>query len=298
MKANITAALAGCLLLLGACTMAPKSDQDKASYAIGTQVGGNLDRVKDRVALKSVTEGLQDKVLGKPSRVSDEDMAKAMQEVQASMQAQGAPAADDASKDKAGYAIGGQIGGSLARFKDDLNLKQVIAGIKDKFEGKTLKLTDAEIAAAMQAFQQKAQAEQMASQKGASDKNLKEGAAFLESNKKNPKVKVTASGLQYEELRAGTGKKPKATSTVSVNYRGTLIDGTEFDSSYKRGQPVEFPVNGVIPGWTEALKMMQVGAKWRIVLPGNIAYGERGAGQQIGPNAVLVFEVELLKIVK
>jgi FKBP-type peptidyl-prolyl cis-trans isomerase len=298
MKAKFTAALAGCLLFLGACTMAPTSDEDKASYAIGTQVGGNLDRVKDRIALKSVTEGLQDKILGKPSRVSDEDMGKAMQEVQAAMQAQGAPPADDASKDKAGYAIGTQIGGSLARFKDDLNLKQVVAGIKDKALGKTLKMTDADISAAMQAFQQKIQSAQTAGQKEASDKNLKEGAAFLDNNKKNPKVKVTASGLQYEVLTAGSGKKPKATSTVSVNYKGTLIDGTEFDSSYKRGQPAEFPVNGVIPGWTEALQMMSVGSKWRIVLPGNIAYGERGAGGQIGPNAVLVFEVELLKIVK
>jgi len=278
--------------------MAPRSDEDKASYAIGTQVGTNLEKVKDQINLGSVTEGLQDKVSGKASRVSDEDMGKAMQAVQAAMQTQGGPAMDDGTKDKAGYAIGSQIGGSLVRFKDDLNLKQVVSGIKDKATGKTLKMTDAEISSAMQAFQVKAQASQSASQKELSDKNIKEGAAFLESNKKNPNVKVTASGLQYEVLKAGSGKKPKATSTVSVHYRGTLIDGTEFDSSYKRGQPAEFPVNGVIPGWTEALQMMGVGSKWRIVLPGNIAYGERGAGGQIGPNAVLVFEVELLKIVK
>jgi FKBP-type peptidyl-prolyl cis-trans isomerase len=278
--------------------MAPASDQDKASYAIGTQVGGNLERVKDRVTLKSVVEGLQDKIQGKTPRVSEEDMGKAMQALQTAMQAQGAPASDDAAKDQAGYAIGSQIGGSLVRFKDDLSLKQVVAGIKDKAQGKTLKMTDAEMSTAMQAFQQKIQASQAAGQKEASDKNLKDGAAFLDANKKKADVKVTASGLQYEVLKEGTGKKPKATNTVSVNYRGTLIDGTEFDSSYKRGQPAEFPVNQVIPGWTEALQMMSVGSKWRIVLPGNIAYGERGAGGQIGPNAVLVFEVELLKIVK
>ena len=120
----------------------------------------------------------------------------------------------------------------------------------------------------------------------------------LEKNKANPKVKVTKSGLQYEVIKEGKGPKPKATDKVSVHYVGTLIDGTEFDSSVKRGQPAEFPVGGVIPGWVEALQLMPVGSKWRLVIPGNLAYGERGAGAQIGPNAVLVFEVELLKIVK
>jgi FKBP-type peptidyl-prolyl cis-trans isomerase len=297
MKAKF-AALAGILLFAGACTMAPRSDDDKASYAIGTQVGGSLERVKDRLDIKGVVAGLKDAVAGKKSRFSDEEMSKAMMDLQSAMQGGAAAPADDAAKEKAGEAVGRQVGTSLARFKDSLSLRQVVAGLQDKASGKPLKLTDQEMSTAMQAFQQKAQAAQMAGQKESGEKNLKEGAAYLEKNKKNPKVAVTASGLQYEVLKAGTGKKPKASSTVRVHYVGTLIDGTEFDSSVKRGQPAEFPVNGVIPGWTEALQMMPVGSKWRIVLPGAIAYGDRGAGAQIGPNAVLVFEVELLAIVK
>ena len=127
-------------------------------------------------------------------------------------------------------------------------------------------------------------------------KNLEEGNAFLEKNKSNAGVKVTPSGLQYEVIKEGTGKLPNDSSMVKVHYHGTLIDGKVFDSSVDRGEPAEFPVNGVIPGWTEALKMMPVGSKWKIYLPSNLAYGER-APQEIGPNKVLVFEVELLEIV-
>ncbi len=128
-------------------------------------------------------------------------------------------------------------------------------------------------------------------------KNLEEGNAFLEKNKANAGVKVTPSGLQYEVIKEGTGKMPNDSDMVKVHYHGTLIDGKVFDSSVDRGEPAEFPVNGVIPGWTEALQMMPVGSKWKIYLPASLAYGER-APQEIGPNKVLIFEVELLEIVK
>ena len=134
----------------------------------------------------------------------------------------------------------------------------------------------------------------MAKQQG--EKNKKEGEIFLETNKKKEGVQTLPSGLQYKVLKAGAGKKPTATDTVTVHYRGTLIDGKEFDSSYRRGKPATFPVNGVIPGWTEALQLMEEGAKWELFIPSNLAYGERSAGGDIGPNATLIFEVELISI--
>jgi FKBP-type peptidyl-prolyl cis-trans isomerase FklB len=139
----------------------------------------------------------------------------------------------------------------------------------------------------------KAQEEKM---QQASMTNKKEGTAFLEANKTKEGVKVLPSGLQYKVLKEGTGPKPSAADTVVCNYRGTLIDGKEFDSSYKRGEPATFPVNGVIKGWTEALQLMPVGSKWQLFLPADLAYGDRGAGADIGPGATLIFEVELMSI--
>jgi FKBP-type peptidyl-prolyl cis-trans isomerase len=142
--------------------------------------------------------------------------------------------------------------------------------------------------------------ERMAKQKEAArvlgEKNKKEGEAFLAENKKKEGVTTLPSALQYKVIKAGTGKKPNINHTVTTHYRGTLIDGTEFDSSYRRGQPVSFPVAAVIPGWTEALQLMEKGAKWQLFIPPNLAYGERGAGRDIGPNATLIFEVELISI--
>jgi FKBP-type peptidyl-prolyl cis-trans isomerase FklB len=128
------------------------------------------------------------------------------------------------------------------------------------------------------------------------EKNKVEGEAFLAENKKKEGVITLPSGLQYKVIKAGTGKKPKATDTVTVHYQGTLTDGKEFDSSYRRGQPVTFPVNGVIPGWTEALQLMEEGAKWQVFIPSSLAYGDRGAGRDIGPHATLIFEIELVSI--
>jgi FKBP-type peptidyl-prolyl cis-trans isomerase FklB len=129
-----------------------------------------------------------------------------------------------------------------------------------------------------------------------SEKNKAEGEKFLAENAKKEGVKVLPSGLQYKEITPGTGKSPKTADTVTTHYKGTLTDGTEFDSSYKRGEPATFPVSGVIPGWTEALQLMKEGAKWQLFVPPNLAYGEKGAGQVIGPNATLIFEVELLTV--
>jgi FKBP-type peptidyl-prolyl cis-trans isomerase FklB len=150
----------------------------------------------------------------------------------------------------------------------------------------------------MMSFQTEMRTKQMEKQKVAGEKNRKEAEAFLAENKKKEGVKVTASGLQYKVIKAGTGPMPKADDTVVTHYRGTLTDGTEFDSSYKRNEPATFPVKGVIKGWTEALQMMPVGSKWQLVIPGDLAYGERGSPPKIGPNATLQFDIELIEIKK
>jgi len=156
-------------------------------------------------------------------------------------------------------------------------------------------LTDAEAVAVRQEFMQKLQGRQVAKMKDEADKNQKEGDAFLAKNKDKPGVKVTASGLQYEVVKQGTGPKPKATDIVKVDYTGTKIDGTKFDSSVDRGQPATFPLNQVVPGWTEGLQLMPVGSEYKFYIPGKLAYGERGPAQ-IGPNATLVFSVKLISI--
>jgi FKBP-type peptidyl-prolyl cis-trans isomerase FklB len=148
----------------------------------------------------------------------------------------------------------------------------------------------------LNAFQKQTMSKMEAKQKVDGEKNVKEGEAFLAANGKKDGVKTLASGLQYKVIKTGTGKTPKATDTVKVHYHGTLTDGTVFDSSVERGEPATFPVNGVIPGWIEALQLMKEGDKWQLVIPPKLAYGERGAGGKIGPNSVLVFDVELLSI--
>jgi len=200
-------------------------------------------------------------------------------------------------KEKVSYSIGLNIGKKLG---DDLK-KQLIdidpnlftKGIQDALVGAKPLLTDQEIQETMLAFQK----EMMAKWEEIGKKNKTDGEAFLAENKKKEGVKTLPDGLEYKVINAGTGKKPKADDTVTVNYRGTLINGTEFDSSYKRGQPATFPVSGgMIKGWSEALQFMQEGAKWELFIPSNLAYGERGMGGIIGPNATLIFEVELVSV--
>jgi len=209
-----------------------------------------------------------------------------------------APAAESpfkSPKEKLGYALGQSIGKSFKVQGVECDLDVLLVGIKDALAGSS-KMTEDEIRATLAAFQQELGARQAEKAKAAGEKNRKEGEAFLEANKAKEGVKVTASGLQYKILKGGDGKLPAATDMVSVHYRGTLIDGTEFDSSLKRNEPAKFQVGGVIKGWTEALLMMPVGSKWQLVIPSSLAYGDRGAGPLIGPGAVLVFEVELISV--
>ena len=199
-------------------------------------------------------------------------------------------------KDKASYAIGMDIGGSLKRNGIEVNSDVLLKGLKDSLAGEKTLMTEQEARETMAALQKELQAKQQEKMKALGEKNKKEGETFLAANKKKDGVITLASGLQYKVIKNGTGKTPKADDSVTVNYRGTLIDGTEFDSSYKRGQPATFQVNGVIPGWTEALQLMKEGSKWQLFIPANLAYGERGAGRDIGPNAVLIFDVELISV--
>src|SRR5438045_8512624 len=183
-------------------------------------------------------------------------------------------------KDKVSYSIGMQIGFNLGRQKVDVNPDVLAAGIKDALAGKP-QLTSDQVKDVMAQFEKDMEQKQ----KQTADKNKTEGTKFLEENKKKPGVKATASGLEYKSLKEGTGAQPKPTDTVTVNYRGTLIDGTEFDSSYKRGQPATFPLNGVIKGWTEALQLMKVGSKYQLFVPSNLAYGERAVSPEIAPKS-------------
>lgn len=195
-------------------------------------------------------------------------------------------------KEKISYIIGRDMAANLAKQGIEVELESFMQGFKEVQEGKESTLTQQDVQQAMMALQQ-----QMAEkQNAAGGENKKAGEAFLAENKEKEGVHTLPSGLQYQILKEGTGKSPSASDTVTTHYHGTLIDGTTFDSSYERGQPATFPVNGVIAGWTEALQMMKEGAKWRLFIPSNLAYGAQGAGDVIGPNSTLIFDVELLSV--
>ena len=199
-------------------------------------------------------------------------------------------------RDRASYYFGTDVAKGFRTEMFELNVDQFIQGFKDTLEKKNPKFTEQELTEAMTQFEQSFKARQQQQMAAAATKNVEEGKKFLEENGKKAGVTTTASGLQYEVLKKGEGAKPKADDTVTVHYEGTLLNGKVFDSSIKRGEPATFPLNQVIPGWTEGVQLMSVGSKFKFVIPSNLAYAERGAGQDIGPNSTLVFEVELLSI--
>jgi len=204
----------------------------------------------------------------------------------------------DNQTNKASYSIGIQFGSQMSQIKDMINKDAVIKGFNDSLAGNEPQLTKEEMQTTMQAFQKTMMEAQKAKQAELAVAGKAEGEKFLAENKAKEGVKTTESGLQYMVVTEGTGATPKATDTVVTHYTGTTIDGKVFDSSVKRNAPATFPVNGVIKGWTEALQLMKVGAKWKLFIPSELAYGERGAGANIGPNQVLIFEIELLEIKK
>jgi FKBP-type peptidyl-prolyl cis-trans isomerase FklB len=199
-------------------------------------------------------------------------------------------------KEKISYSIGVNIGKNMKTQGMDLDQGLLTQGIKDGLNSSKTAMSDKDMEAAMTSFQQEMTGKMQAKQKVNGEKNTKEGEAFLAANKKKEGVVTLSSGLQYKILKSGDGPKPTKDQTVKCHYRGTLIDGTEFDNSYKRGEPTEFPVGQVVKGWTEALQLMPVGSKWQLFIPSDLAYGPNGAGQMIGPNATLIFDIELLSI--
>ncbi len=200
-------------------------------------------------------------------------------------------------KDKISYGIGVSV---WKNFKqqgiEEINLDMMVKGLRDASSGGKLILSEDELRVTLNAYQEEWNKKQVQARKAAGERNMKEGEAFLAENKKKKDVVTLPSGLQYKILKKGAGKKPIDTDTVVCQYRGTLVNGTEFDSSLRAGKPLSTKVSGVIPGWTEALKLMTVGSKWQLFIPPKLAYGERGAGNLIGPNATLIFDVELVAV--
>lgn len=234
-----------------------------------------------------------------PLTVSAEDAPSTQPAAAAEPAAVSAPA-DDAfasERDRLSYAVGVQFGTSLSRDQVDLNLDVFMTALKDVAEGRPLAMSPDEVMQTVQAFGRQLQQQQRAAAQAAAAANEAQGHAYLAENAKKDGVHVTDSGLQYRVLEEGTGPSPKPTDMVRAHYSGRLLDGTEFDSSYKRGSPAIFAVQQVIEGWQEALPLMKEGAKWELTIPANLAYGEGGAGAHIPPNSTLIFEVELLEVV-
>lgn len=290
MKHRILLALAASLALATACGRL-SSPEKKAGYAVGMSIGQSLKSVADKIEVGEVVKGLTEELGGKATM--------SMEEMQGLLMGLSQGQAGD--KAKVGYAVGLSIGKNVAGIKGLIDPAQLQRGMQDQLAGSP-KMDEAAMREALNDLNMRQQAAQQAAQQELREvqgpKNREEGAKYLEANKAKAGVKVTASGLQYEVLKLGKGPKPKPTNTVRVHYTGTLIDGTKFDSSVDRGQPAEFPLNGVIKGWTEGVALMPEGSKFKFTIPSDLAYGPNGTGSTIGPDAVLVFEVELLKIVK
>ncbi len=195
-------------------------------------------------------------------------------------------------KEKVSYVVGYQIGSQLKQQGMDIDIQALGLAIQDVMGNVDPRLTTEQAQEVMMKYQQ----EQLAARQQQAEKNAETGKAFLAANKDKPGVTTVENGLQYKVIKAGSGKKPAETDTVTVHYRGTLIDGTEFDSSYKRGEPATFQLNQVIPGWTQALQLMEEGAQWQVFIPAELGYGERAPSPDIGPNSTLIFDIELIKV--
>lgn len=283
------------------------NSKQKLGYAIGGDVARSLDAIKTHIDLAAMREAVEGAFEGKQPRITQEQAQKvdgdlrAVMAVAAGQQVPGmAPgsAPPKVDKQQVGQMLGAyMVGPSLAELKDDIELSSLFDAIGTAFAGGQPKMSQEESAATLQAFMAVKQAEMQQKQSMLGQTNREEGNAFLAKNKTVPGVVTTASGLQYQIIRPGSGERPTPASKVRVNYEGKLLDGTVFDSSYQRGQPVEFGLGQVIKGWTEGVSLMPVGSKYRFWIPGELAYGETGTqGGPIGPNATLTFDVELLSV--
>lgn len=280
------------------------SDRDKVSYMIGMDVAHSIAPAAPDVDVVAFERALRNAFAGgKPLIAEDriKPLARTLMQ-RIAVRAGKAPvgtSTPDVAKDQVGYLVGADVGRSLIPIKNEIELPVLVQGLRTVLAGGKPLLDDAEAGALRSAFAQRIQAKMQAQALAVGEKNKTQGAAFLAKNKTVKGVYTTPSGLQYMVLRQGAGPRPKPGEHVRVNYRGTLLDDTVFDSSYDRGQPAEFGLDQVIPGWTEGVSMMPVGAKYRFWIPGDLAYGAKGTpGGPVGPNATLVFDVELMAIVQ
>lgn len=202
----------------------------------------------------------------------------------------------ESDQQKVSYIIGRQIGGDFKKQNIEISFDDFFQGVRSSFLAEPSEISEDEVTRVMNAFEEKMQKAHAELSSAAGEDNRKLGEAFLEKNKSAEGVTVTASGLQYKVLESGTGATPELSSTVETHYEGTLVDGTVFDSSYQRGETISFPLNGVIPGWTEALQLMKEGDVWELAIPSELAYGSQGAGGVIGPDSTLKFKIELIKV--
>ena len=304
----LTSAVALCGSAVAAPTTPATKDKtvltteiEKASYMVGVDVaqsiapvGPDLDVAAFERAIRNAFDG------GKPllAEAEAKPVAEALMKRIASRTGQ-APAdvkVPEVAREKVGYLVGSDVGRSLVAIKDELQLPVLVQAVRTVLAKGPLLMGEAELKSVREAFSQKVQARIQAKVSAAAEVNRAEGAAFLLGNKAVKGVFSTGSGLQYMVLRQGAGARPKSTDRVRVNYQGATLDGKVFDSSYERGEPAEFALNQVIAGWTEGVAMMPVGGKFRFWIPSELAYGPKGAGEMIGPNATLVFDVELLEI--
>ncbi len=282
------------------------SDRDKVSYMIGMDVARSIEPVKADIDLATFERAVRHAFDGGKPLLDEAEMqqtGQALMQALASRRGQALPGqapgtqAAPPPKDKVGLLVGADVGRSLTPVKQEIDLAVFLQGLRTTLAGGAPLLGEAEAQAVRSAFSQRMQAVQQAAAAERGAKNKAEGEKFLAANKAAKGVFTTPSGLQYMVLRQGAGPRPTPGSNVRVNYRGTLLDGTVFDSSYERGQPAEFPLGGVIAGWQEGLALMPVGARYRFWIPGELGYGASGTPDgSIGPNAVLVFDVELLGI--
>ena len=279
------------------------TERDKVSYMVGSDIGRSIAPVGPDLDLAAFERAIRNAFDGGKPLLTPDEARSTGQALMARISArsgQTPPPGETPTvgKDKVGLLVGTDVGRSLTPIKEEVDLAVVLQAVRTALAKGTPLMTDAESEAVRKAFSTRMNAQMEAKASAAQKKNQEDGERFLASNKANKGVVTTPSGLQYMILRPGSGPRPKTTDTVRVNYEGSLLDGTVFDSSYQRGTPAEFPLNQVIAGWTEGVSMMPVGAKYRFWVPGNLAYGAKGTpGGPIGPNATLAFDVELLSIV-